>query len=123
LRDQGGSAEPVPPEVPVGRGSYDRRVRIVVNHLRFEQPLPGDLIASAEDACRRLVDAGGLAASLVRVNERHAILILTFPDLETEERIKSEIGGPWMKEHVLPLLASPTERSSGEVVAGAGWTR
>ncbi len=95
-------------------------MRIVVNHLRFERPLPGDLIASAEDVCRQLVDAGGLAANLVRVDERHAILILTFPDLETEERIKSEIGGPWMKEHIVPLLAAPTERSSGEVVAAAG---
>ena len=63
------------------------------------------------------MNAGGDSASLVKVDDTHAILILTFPDLETEERIKAEIGGPWMKEHVVPLLAGPTERSSGEVVA------
>jgi hypothetical protein len=42
-----------------------------------------------------------------------------FRDLETEERIKSEVGGPWMREHIVPLLAAPTERTSGDVVAGA----
>jgi hypothetical protein len=55
----------------------------------------------------------------VKVDDRHGILMLTFPDLETEERVSTEIGGPWMREHILPLLAGPTERSSGEVVASA----
>ncbi len=94
-------------------------MRVVVNHLSFKDPLSEALIEAAEEACRRLVEAGGLAASLVRVDETHAILVLTFPDVETEERIKSEIGGPWMKEHVVPLLAGPTGRSSGTVVAGS----
>ena len=95
-------------------------MRIVVNHLRFEEALPEAVIDGAREVSKQLVDAGGHSASLVQVDDTHAILILAFPDLETEERIKSEIGGPWMKEHVLPLLASPTERSSGEVVAGVG---
>ncbi len=94
-------------------------MRVVVNHLRFKEPLPSAVVDSAEEACQRLVEAGGLAASLIQVDETQAILVLTFPDLETEERIKSEIGGPWMKEHVVPLLAEPTDRSSGMVVAGS----
>ena len=55
----------------------------------------------------------------MQVDERHAMLVLGFPDAETEERIKSEIGGPWMREHVVPLLDAPPERWSGEVVASA----
>jgi hypothetical protein len=94
-------------------------VRVVVNHLRFKDPLPREVIDAAEEVCQRLVEAGGLAASLIQVDETHAVLVLTFPDSETEERIKSEIGGPWMKEHVVPLLAGATERSSGAVVAGS----
>jgi hypothetical protein len=94
-------------------------LRVVVNHLRFKDPLPKAVIDAAEEVCQRLVEAGGLAASLIQVDETQAILVLTFPDLETEERIKSEIGGPWMKEHVVPLLAAPTDRSSGVVVAGS----
>jgi DNA-binding IclR family transcriptional regulator len=94
-------------------------VRIVVSHLRFKETLPETVIESAREVTERIVEAGGNSASLVRVDDDHAILVLAFPDPETEERIKSEIGGPWMNEHVLPLLASPTERSSGEVVASA----
>ena len=94
-------------------------MRVVVNRLTFKEPLPDAVIDSADEACQRLIDAGGTAASLIQVDTTHAILILTFPDLETEERIKAEIGGPWMKEHVVPLLAEPTDRSSGAVVAGS----
>jgi hypothetical protein len=95
-------------------------MRIVVNHLRFTDPIPESVIDSAKDVARALVEAGGLEVRFVKVDETHAVLVLAFPDLETEERIKSEIGGPWMREHVVPLLAGPTERSSGEVVADAG---
>ena len=94
-------------------------VRVVVNHLTFAEPIPSSVIESARDAVQAVVDAGGLDARLVRVDETRAMLVLTFPDLDTEERVKSEVGGPWMREHVVPLLAGPTERASGEVVAGA----
>lgn len=94
-------------------------MRVVVNHLSFREPIPRAVFETADEACRRLVDAGGLSASLIQEDERHATLVLSFPDLETEERVKSEIGGPWMKEHVVPLLAAPPDRSSGVVVAGS----
>ena len=94
-------------------------MRVAVNHLTFRDPIPDGLIDTAKDALPAVVEAGGLAAHLVRVDETHAMLVLVFPDAETEERVKTEVGGPWMREHVLPLLAGPTERSSGEVVAGA----
>jgi hypothetical protein len=76
------------------------------------------VIESARDAMQAVVEAGGVDARLVKVDETRAILVLTFPDLDTEERVKSEVGGPWMREHVVPLLAEPPERASGEVVAG-----
>jgi len=94
------------------------RMRMVVNQLTFAEAIPASVIESARDAVQAVVEAGGLDARLVKVDETRAILVLTFPDLETEERIKSEVGGPWMREHIMPLLAEPTERASGEVVAG-----
>jgi hypothetical protein len=96
-------------------------VRIVVTHLVFERPATQAVIDTAREAGRLLVDAGGLAFHLVRVDETHLMLVLFFPDLETEERISRELGGPWMREHVLPLLAEPTRRSSGEVVVSRGF--
>ena len=93
-------------------------MRMVINQLTFAEPIPVSFIESARDAVQAVVEAGGLDARLVKIDEIHAILVLTFPDLETEERIKSEVGGPWMREHIVPLLAEPPERASGEVVAG-----
>ena len=96
-------------------------MRIVVNHLVFERPIAQDVLDVAHEAGQALVDAGGLAFHLVRVDETHATLVLFFPDLETEERITREVGGPWMRERVLPLLSEPTQRSSGEVVVSRGF--
>lgn len=93
--------------------------RVVVNHLRLTSPLPVEVVASANAVCDEIIAAGGLSAAIVRVEDTHAVLVLTFPDKATEERISSSIGGPWMVTNVLPLLASPPERSSGELLAGA----
>lgn len=94
-------------------------MRIVVNQLTFAAPIPDEVVDSAADVAEAVVAAGGIDASLVRIDETNAILVLTFPDVDVEERVKTEIGGPWMREHVIPLLASPPERASGEVVARA----
>jgi len=96
-------------------------MRIVVNHLTFEQPPTQDVIDVAYAAGQKLVDAGGLAFHLVQVDETHVMLVLFFPDLETEERITREIGGPLMREHILPLLSEPTRRSSGEAIVSRGF--
>ena len=92
--------------------------RLVVNHLRLATPLPDEVIAGAGEICDQIIAAGGLSASIVHVDDAHAILVLAFPDLETEERISSSLGGPWMIENVVPHLSSPPERSSGEIIAG-----
>lgn len=93
-------------------------MRFAVNHLTFADPIPASLIESAREALQAVVDAGGDEARLVQVDDTHAFVVLAFPDAETEERVKTEVGGPWMREHVVPLLAEPTDRRSGEVVAG-----
>lgn len=92
-------------------------MRVAVNHLTFAEPIPEALIASARAAVRAVEEAGG-ECRLVQVDETHAFLVLGFPDAEAEERIKNEIGGPWMRRDVIPLLAHLPERSSGDVVAG-----
>jgi hypothetical protein len=42
-----------------------------------------------------------------------------FATAEDADRIAREVGGPWMREHIRPLLARDTERSVGEVIASA----
>lgn len=66
-----------------------------------------------------VVEAGALRARLAKVDEMHLILILEFSTAEDADRIAREIGGPWIREHVRPLLAGDTDRSVAEVIASA----
>ncbi len=93
-------------------------MRIVVNRLAFKEPIGRAVLDAADEAARLLVESGGLSFDFVQTGESHAMLVLAFPDLEVEQRITSEIGGPWMREHIIPLLDGPPQRTSGEVVAG-----
>jgi len=80
--------------------------------------MPEATIEATRKALQLVVDAGGLAARVAKVDERHLILILEFSTAEDADRIAREVGGPWMREHIRPLLAGDTERSVAEVI---GW--
>jgi len=94
-------------------------VHVVVNHLRLRDPLRDPTVEAARKGMQLVVDAGALAARVVQVDETHLILILEFSTAEDAERIARDIGGPWMRENIRPLLAGDTERSVGEVIASA----
>jgi hypothetical protein len=94
-------------------------VHVVINHLRLRDPLPAATVEAARTGMQLVVDAGALAARLAKVDERHLVLILEFSTAEDADRIAREIGAPWMRENIRPLLAGDTERSVGEVVASA----
>lgn len=94
-------------------------MHVVVNHLRLRDPVAGETVAAAREGMRRVVAAGARAARLAKVDERHLILVLEFATAEDADRVSREVGGPWMREHIRPLLAGDTERSVGEVVASA----
>ena len=94
-------------------------MHVVVNHLRLRDPVPDELVAGAAEVMQRVVAAGALAARIAKVDDRHLMLLLEFRTAEDADRIAREVGGPWMREHVRPLLAGDTERSVGEVIASA----
>lgn len=52
---------------------------------------------------------------MAKVDDAHLILLLDLRSGEDADRIAREFGGPWMHQHVAPLLARDTERSVGEV--------
>ena len=66
-----------------------------------------------------VVDAGAVAAMVAKVDDTHLVLILMFAGPEDADRIAREVGGPWMRENIAPLLARDAERSVGEVIAAA----
>jgi hypothetical protein len=90
---------------------------LVINHLRLRDPLTDATAEAARDGMRLVVDAGALAARVAKVDEKHLVLILDFATAADADRIAREVGGPWMREHIRPLLAGDTERSLGEVIA------
>ena len=92
---------------------------LVINHLRLRDPLTDATAEAARDGMQLVVDAGALAARVAKVDEKHLILILEFSTAEDAARIAREVGGPWMRENIRPLLAGDTDRSVAEVIASA----
>jgi hypothetical protein len=90
----------------------------VVNRLAFADPVSPELIARLrDDAMRRLRETPCLDAYVIQTDERELHLVLVFPAAADADRVMQEVGSPWMREHVVPLLAGPTDRRVGEVVA------
>jgi hypothetical protein len=108
----------------VSRGCANRDkvavVHVVVNHLRLRDPVADETVEELRKGVRLAADAGALSARVARVDETHLILILEFSSAEEADRMAREVGGPWMRENIRPLLAGDTERSVGEVIASAG---
>jgi hypothetical protein len=95
-----------------------RGMHAVVNRLTFADPVPADLIARLRhDALPRVRAAGCLEADVVQTGERELHLVLLFEQPGDADRTMREVGSPWMREHVVPLLAGPTDRRVGDVVA------
>ena len=90
---------------------------VVVNHLHFRDPLTDDVVQTCRDVVPRIVDGGATLAQVVRVDDTRLVLVLQFPFPADADRVAQEVGGPWMRQHILPLLARGPERSVGEVVA------
>ena len=92
---------------------------VVINHLRLREPVADATVKAASEGVQRVVDAGAIAARVAKVDEKHLILILEFSATEDADRVAREVGGPWMRENITPLLAGDTDRSVGEVIASA----
>ncbi|HJU37085.1 MAG TPA: hypothetical protein VJ716_06690 [Gaiellaceae bacterium] len=92
---------------------------VVVNHLRLRQPVSDATAEALHEGVQLVVDAGALAARVARVDETHLILILEFSTAADADRIARDVGGPWMRQNITPILAGDTERSLGQVIASA----
>ena len=92
-------------------------MHIVINHLRLRDPLADATLRAVSHGAQLVIDAGALAARVVKVDEKHLILMLEFDTAEDADRISREVGGPWMRDNMRPLLSGDTERSVGEVIA------
>jgi hypothetical protein len=94
-------------------------VHVVINHLRLRDPVTDSTSTAVREGVQAVVDAGALTARVAKVDDTHLVLILEFPTAEDADRVSREVGGPWMRENIVPLLAADTERCVGEVIASA----
>jgi len=58
------------------------------------------------------------SALVLKVDEHEAILVATYADRESLDRLSKEVAGPWFAENIRPYLAGPVSRAVGEIVAG-----
>ena len=88
----------------------------VVNTLTFREPIDPGLLPGAEllvPAMRAIDGFAGL--QIVQTTDTEAVLVITADSPATLDRIATEVGSPWMVEHVVPLLAGPPDRKVGAV--------
>jgi hypothetical protein len=57
-------------------------MHVVVNHLRFRDAVTGATVEAMRDGLQLVMDAGGLWGRVVKVDDRHLILLLDFASAE-----------------------------------------
>lgn len=97
---------------------YRSRMAAVVNVLSFAEPVTPTVFSHARaelEPRMRAID-GFHGMHVVQTSEREVVLIILGDDVATLDRVATEVGSPWMVEHVVPLLAGPPERRVGETI-------
>jgi hypothetical protein len=75
-------------------------------------------VTALRNAAQAVVDAGALAARVASVEDTHLIL-LDFRSPEDADRVSREVGGPLMRDRIVPPLARDSDRSVGHVIVSA----
>ncbi len=91
----------------------------VINQLHFQAPIDPALFSAALGSLgpqMREID-GFDAFHVIQTSPTDAIFVIVADSAETLDRIATEVGSPWMRENVVPLLSGPPERRLGPIVA------
>ena len=94
----------------------------VINHLPLQATVDWSALAKliAEfEAATKAEHPAMRGCTLIRADDDHGILVVTFDSREALDDISRNVAAPWFAEHVRPLLADAVSRSVGEVVAGS----
>jgi hypothetical protein len=90
-------------------------MRAVVNRVGLKEPVPEaefDISELAEKA--RAIEGFG-SIQIIRLKDS-LVLVITGDDDAALDRIRDEVGSPWMREHVSPRAAGPPDRQVGDLV-------
>jgi hypothetical protein len=90
----------------------------VVNQFRFAADVDPATFASMDELLPQMRAISGFAGvQVIQTAAREFMLINLADSPETLDRVATEVGSPWMREHVVSLLAGPPNRLVGPVLA------
>lgn len=91
----------------------------VVNQLHFADDIDPAVFAEARaDLVPQMQEIDGFEGfHVIQTSGKDAILVILADCAETLDRIATEVGSPWMRANVVPLLASPPDRQLGPIIA------
>ena len=93
----------------------------VINLLRFKEPVdPGLFAQAARDLTPQMRAIEGFQDFYaIQTSDTEVALLIFGDDVDTLNRVATEVGSPWMAAHVVPLLAAPPDRLIGPTVASS----
>ena len=89
----------------------------VVNRLTFAEPVDEDVVARFDEGMARIRESPCRWAHVVQTGEREVHLVILFDSAEQAAEVTEKVGSPLMRELIVPLLAGPTDRRTGPVIA------
>ena len=94
----------------------------VINHLHFTAPVGADIIKRVQTEVGPLMAnfEGFEGFRVVRMADDHLVLVITAASQDVLDRLATEVGGPWLRVNIAPLLSRPPERFIGPVVVDIG---
>jgi hypothetical protein len=94
----------------------------VLNRLTFAAPVDPAVFAQIGDLTTQFEAVDGFEAAHVVLTDSHEVVLLIIArDAAALEQIATEVGGPWMQEHVVPLLAGQPRRVVGQVIGSTAY--
>jgi hypothetical protein len=90
-------------------------VAAVVSVLTFGEPVdPATFAAAERDLVPAMQAVDGFAGlHIAHTGEREVTLVILADDVETLDRLATQVGSPWMVANIVPLLAGPPDRRIG----------
>ena len=93
----------------------------LVNHHYLAEPIPESAYEALAARFTEMRELGLRTFQIIKVADDHVILVAVFDSDEAADRVSARIGSPWLREHVIPRLSSPTEQSFGEALCSLGF--
>ncbi len=95
-------------------------MQAVINRLPIKPDADWGALAGKVDEFNALIDDPDFrGASLVRIGNGAAIVLVLFASGEALARLSREVAAPWFADNIRPYLSGAPERLVGEIVAGA----